>query len=155
MTGSFLSTVVMCTVTALALTLYGGVGENGATGGALTYRAFQGSFSGGGLVVSISTVLFGFTTLLGWAFYGERCVEYMLGEGAIRWYRILFTLMIIPGGLLELGIVWQISDVANAMMAIPTLIGITLLAPVVVAETKEFLVELEKEEKEEKELASA
>lgn len=146
MTGSFLSTVVMCTVTALVLSISEVLSLSSLTGASLTSLAFQSSFSFGGAVVSISTVLFGFTTLLGWAFYGEKCVEYLMGQSAVLWYRLAFTLTVIPGGLLDLGVVWRITDVANAMMAIPTLIGIACLHRVVIDDSRTFLNKLKKEE---------
>ena len=113
--------------------------------------AFQSVFPfWGGYIVTIGLVLFGFTTLLGWAYYGEKCVEYLLGERSVPIYRILFTLIIIPGAILELDLVWKISDVCNGMMAIPNLIGISALSGVVIAETRLFLSVLAKEKEEQK-----
>lgn len=147
MTGGFLSTVLMCTVTALVLSVTDVITDTSAEGAFLTCLAFTRSFSLGAVVVTVATVLFGFTTLLGWAFYGERCVEHFLGEKAIWPYRALFVFMIIPGGLLQLGVVWAFSDIANAMMAIPTLIGISFLSRVVIEETELFFQQ-EAEERE-------
>lgn len=96
-------------------------------------------------MVSLGLVLFAFTTLLGWSYYGEKCVEYMWGRKIVPLYRIIFSLMIIPGAILELETVWLISDIFNGLMAFPNLIGLCALSGVVIAETKVFLKELEAE----------
>lgn len=150
MTGSFLATVVMCTITGLILgvtNLLGEVGPDGKmlTGASMTVTAFQSVFPWGQFVVSFGLVLFAFTTLLGWAYYGEKCVEYLWGRKIVPFYRIIFSLMIIPGAILELETVWLISDIFNGLMAFPNLIGLCALSGVVITETKAFLKELEKE----------
>ena len=151
MTGSFLATVVMCSVTALVLGVTGVLGlrgEDGSfiTGAALTVKAFESVIPyGGSVIVSIGLVLFAFTTLLGWAYYGEKCVEYLLGEKIVPFYRVLFTAVIFPGALLNLEVVWILSDIANGMMAFPNLIALLALSPVVLKETKEFLAILKEE----------
>lgn len=155
MTGCFLATIVMCSATGLVLAVtdvFGTVGENGKliNGASLTLAAFQSVFpTWGGYVVTIGLVLFAFTTLLGWAYYGEKCVEYLLGSRSVPFYRILFTLIVIPGAILELDLVWKISDICNGMMAIPNLIGLCALSGVVIAETKLFLSIVAKEKREE------
>ena len=151
MTGSFIATVVMCTITALVLGCTGVLGAVKAdgqiiNGAALTRHAFQTAYPWGGYVVTIATVFFGFTTLIGWAYYGEKCVEYLVGLKGIRPYRLLFTVVIIPGAVLDLDIVWKMSDIANGLMALPNLIGICALVPVIVAETKQFLELVKSEE---------
>ncbi len=153
MTGCFLATIVMCTFTGLVLGVTGVqglVGENGKllTGASLTVAAFESAFTGGGYVVTIGLVLFAFTTLLGWAYYGEKCCEYLFGEKSVFFYRILFTLIIIPGAVLELDVVWRISDVTNGLMAIPNLIGLCALSGVVVDETRGFMKVLQAEQRE-------
>ncbi|MBS4167466.1 sodium:alanine symporter family protein [Parachlamydia sp. AcF125] len=150
MTGSFLATVVMCTITGLILSvtnLLGEVGPDGKmlTGATMTLTAFQSVFDWGGYVVSLGLVLFAFTTLLGWAYYGEKCVEYMWGRKIVPLYRVIFSLMIIPGAILELETVWLISDIFNGLMAFPNLVGLCGLSGAVIAETREFLKELEAE----------
>jgi alanine or glycine:cation symporter, AGCS family len=158
MTGCFLATIVMCSATGFVLAVtdvFGSVGENGklVNGASLTLAAFQSVFpSWGGYVVTIGLVLFAFTTLLGWAYYGEKCVEYLFGGRSVPFYRILFTLIVIPGAILELDIVWKISDVCNGLMAIPNLIGLFALSGVVIAETKLFLAVLAKEKEEKKQI---
>jgi AGCS family alanine or glycine:cation symporter len=151
MTGSFLATVVMCSVTALVLGVTGVLGlrgEDGAfiTGAALTVQAFESVIPmGGGIIVSIGLVLFAFTTLLGWAYYGEKCVEYLVGEKVVPFYRVLFTAIILPGALLNLEVVWTLSDIANGLMAFPNLIALFALSPVVLSETRDFLALLRSE----------
>lgn len=105
----------------------------------MTVAAFESTFTGGGYVVTIGLVMFAFTTLLGWSYYGEKCVEYMFGVRSVPYYRFLFTLVIIPGAVLELDIVWKISDVFNGLMAFPNLIALCALSGVVVKETRLFL----------------
>lgn len=150
MTGCFLATVVMCTVTGLVLgvtDVLGMMGENGKllTGASMTVTAFQSVFPWGGYIVTFGLILFAFTTLLGWAYYGEKCCEYLLGERSVFWYRIVFMLIIIPGAILELDIVWKISDIANGLMAIPNLIGLCALSGVVIDETRAFMKLLKSE----------
>lgn len=156
MTGCFLATIVMCSATGLVLAVtdvFGTLGANGKilNGASLTLAAFQSVFpTAGGFIVTIGLLLFAFTTLLGWAYYGEKCIEYLFGSRIIPLYRIIFTLIVIPGAVLELETVWKISDICNGMMAFPNLIGLCLLSGVVVAETRIFLTVLEKEKIQEK-----
>lgn len=151
MTGSFLATIVMCSITGLVLgvtNVLGSVDENGMMlkGAALTIDAFDQAIAwGGGYIVTIAIILFGFTTILGWAYYGEKCAEYLFGINAVPFYRALFTLVIIPGAILELEIVWKISDVFNGLMAFPNLIALCALSPLVVSETNAFLKVLKAE----------
>lgn len=151
MTGCFLATIVMCSVTGLVLgvtDVFGLVNADGRliNGASMTLLAFNSVFSWGGYIVTIGLVLFAFTTLLGWAYYGEKCIEYLLGERSVIPYRLLFTLAVIPGAVLELDIVWKISDITNGLMAFPNLIALAALSPVVLAETKAFLAVLKQEQ---------
>lgn len=153
MTGCFLATIVMCSATALVLgvtDVFGTFGPDGKllNGASMTLTAFQSVFSWGGYIVTIGLVLFAFTTLIGWAYYGEKCVEYLMGARAVPFFRVLFTLVVIPGAILELDIVWKISDICNGLMAFPNLIGLCALSGVVIAETRSFLVVLADERKE-------
>ncbi|MCB1112251.1 MAG: sodium:alanine symporter family protein [Chlamydiales bacterium] len=155
MTGCFLATVVMCTVTGLVLGVTGVLGTvkpDGTmlTGAAMTVYAFETQYWWGAYIVTIGLMLFAFTTLIGWAYYGEKCVEYLFGEKMVYFYRILFVLIIIPGAVLELDFVWKFSDVFNALMTIPNLIGLCALTGVVVDETRTFLKVLEHEKAEQK-----
>jgi AGCS family alanine or glycine:cation symporter len=150
MTGSFLATIVMCTVTGLVLTVTEVVGTtcNGQqlNGASMTVVAFNSVFSFGGYIVTAGVILFGLTTLIGWAYYGEKCVEYLFGVKALKPYRCLFICMIVPGAILDLEVVWTIADIANGLMAIPNLIGLCFLSKIILSETKEFLAQLKKEE---------
>jgi alanine or glycine:cation symporter, AGCS family len=144
MTGCFLATIIMCSATGLVLAVtdvFGTTAANGKilNGASLTLAAFQSVFSWGGYIVALGLVLFAFTTLIGWAYYGEKCIEYLFGVRSVPFYRILFTLVVIPGAVLELDIVWKISDICNGLMAFPNLIGLCALSGVVIAETKLFL----------------
>jgi AGCS family alanine or glycine:cation symporter len=154
MTGSFLATIVLCTITGLVLGVTGVMGrmdDTGhlVTGASLTMAAFKTVFPyWGGYVVTISSVLFAFTTLIGWAYYGEKCFEYIFGRRAVVIYRLIFIAAIIPGAVLQLDIVWKICDITNGLMAFPNLIGLFGLSGVIIAETKTFVALLEKERRE-------
>lgn len=150
MTGSFLATIVMCSVTGLVLgvtEVFGTTDSSGKilNGASMTLAAFESAFTHGGYIVTIGLLLFAFTTLLGWAYYGEKCVEYLFGEKCIPYYRFIFILCIIPGAVLQLEVVWKISDITNGLMAFPNLIGLCALSKVVVSETNSFLQVLKKE----------
>lgn len=141
MTGCFLGTIVMCSATGLVLgvtDVFGMTNSSGKllNGASMTVHAFQMVFPWGGYIVTIGLILFAFTTIIGWAYYGEKCIEYLFGAKSVLPYRIIFTLIVIPGAVLELDIVWKIADVCNGLMAIPNLIGICALSGVVIAETK-------------------
>lgn len=145
MTGGFLATIVMCTVTGLVLgvtDVFGGVDETGKmlNGASMTLAAFNSVFPAwGGYIVTFGLILFAFTTIIGWAYYGEKCVEYIWGEKSIPFYRLFFIAMVFLGAILELHIVWKISDIFNGLMAFPNLIGLAALSGVVVKETDAFL----------------
>lgn len=151
MTGGFLATIIMCSATGLVLAVtdaFGTLGPDGRliTGASLTALAFESSLTWGSMIVAIGLVLFAFTTLLGWAYYGEKCVEYIFGTRSVWIYRAVYIGLIIPGAVLELDMVWKIADICNGFMAIPNLIGLCLLSKVVISETKTF-VKLLKTEK--------
>ncbi len=146
MLGTFIDTLVICTMTALVIILSGAwtgtdpaTGE-GYTGAALTSVAFDGALAGvGGTLVALGLALFAYTTLLGWSFYGERCAEYLWGVGAIVPYRVLWILAIPLGAVAELDPLWALADILNGLMAIPNLAALLLLSPVVFALTREHL----------------
>lgn len=145
MTGAFISVVIVCTMTGLVIALTG-VQSTGLTGVPLTVAAFESAFSWARWIVIIGAILFGYSTILGWAYYGERCTEYLLGESSIPYYRLLYTLVIIPGAILELDLVWGIADIANAFMAIPNLIALLALSGLLARETRTYLRSVRKEE---------
>jgi len=149
MTGTFLDTVVVCSITGITLVM-GGLYTGGETGAALTTKTFDLLLPGvGGWVVTLGLIFFAYSTVLGWAYYGEKCFEYLFGTGSILVYRVIYTTTVLLGAGASLGLVWTISDIFNALMAIPNLIGLLFLSGVVVAETKIFN-EVRKKEKQEK-----
>lgn len=150
MTSSFLSTVIMCSVTALVLgvtQVLGAVSTNGEVimGASLTALAFDSVVPNGSYIVAIAVILFGFTTVIGWSYYAERCIVYLVGERFIPIFKILFVANILTGALLQVDAVWKISDIANGLMAIPNLIAIALLGKQVASENQDFLALIEKE----------
>lgn len=146
----FADTLIVCTITALTI-LTSGVydmsayldnianGIENVSGTALTSAAFTSVIPFGGPFVAICIMLFAFSTLLGWSYYGERAIEYLFGVKAIFPYKVIFVLMILFGCTAELNLVWDISDTLNGFMAVPNLIAITLLSGQVVKMTKEFI----------------
>lgn len=133
----FMDTIVICTLTAMAI-MVSGLWDSGVTGAALTTQAFNEAIPGGGYIVSIGIMLFAFSTILGWSYYGERCAEYLLGKKAILPYRILWIPMVVVGSIGGLEFLWDLSDTLNGLMAIPNLIGVLLLSGTVISLTKEF-----------------
>jgi len=139
MTGTFLDTLVICSLTALALSS-SGVWVSGETGVALTIQAFSTGFSGnwGNIIVSLSAVTFGFSSILAWEYYGEKCFEYLFKGKWIPIYRYLWVVFVFIGALFKLEMVWNFSDSMNALMAIPNLIGLILLSGILSRETQIF-----------------
>ena len=138
MTGTFIDTIIICTLTGLSLVVTG-VWCGDLNGAAMTESAFTMAFPAfGSLLLLVGLVLFAFTTILGWNYYGERCVEYLLGVKAILPYRIIFILLIACGPFLKLEEIWVLADIVNGLMAIPNLIALVALSGVVVAETKAY-----------------
>ena len=138
MTGTFIDTLIICTLTGLTI-LVTGVWSGDLNGVALTQSAFSTIFSNfGPALLTIFLVLFAFTTILGWNYYGERCFEFLFGVRFIWLYQVVFVLMVLLGGFIELDMVWIIADIVNALMALPNLIALLVLSPVVVAETKKY-----------------
>ena len=138
MTGTFIDTLIICTLTGLTI-LVTGVWSGDLNGVALTQSAFSTVFSYfGPALLTIFLVLFAFTTILGWNYYGERCFEFLFGVCFIWLYRVVFVLMVLLGGFIELDMVWIIADIVNALMALPNLIALLVLSPVVIAETKKY-----------------
>lgn len=138
MTGTFIDTLIICTLTGLTI-LVTGVWSGDLNGVALTQSAFSTVFSYfGPSLLTIFLVLFAFTTILGWNYYGERCFEFLFGVRFIWLYRVVFVVMVLLGGFIELDMVWIIADIVNALMALPNLIALLVLSPVVVAETKKY-----------------
>ncbi len=138
MLGTFLDTLIVCSVTGLVI-VTSGLWTSGESGAALTSAAFALALPGvGNYIVAISLAIFAFTTIIGWSFYGERCVEFLFGVKAIKPYRVLWILAVPLGASLSLDFVWLVADTLNAMMAIPNLIAILVLSPVVFKLTREY-----------------
>ena len=134
----FMDTIVICSITALSI-IVTGVWNTGESGAALTTLAFDTSLPVvGGYIVSIGILLFAYSTLLSWSYYGERCLEFLFGPKAITPYRLVFIPFIVIGAVGGLEVIWDIADTLNGLMAIPNLIGIVGLSGVVIKLTKEF-----------------
>ena len=141
MLGTFIDTLVICTMTGLVLILTG-AWSSGEQGAALTTLAFSSVLPYGDKVVSICLSLFAFTSILGWSYYGERCAEYLLGIKVIVPFRLLWVAAIYIGATRELGEVWGIADILNGLMAIPNLIGLLLLSPVIFRLSRRYFEEI-------------
>jgi AGCS family alanine or glycine:cation symporter len=137
MTQTFIDTIIVCTMTGLVLILTG-AWNSGKTGAELTTFAFDLGFPGGEYIVTIGLILFAYSTILGWCYYGEKSVEYLFGEIAVKPYRYLFIAVVGLGAVAKLDFVWALSDTFNGLMAIPNLIGLLALSPVIVTETRNF-----------------
>ena len=137
MTQTFIDTVIVCTMIGLVLILTN-TWDSGKTGAELTTMAFQTGIPGGAYIVTIGLILFAYSTILGWSYYGEKSIEYLLGAGAVKPYRIVFVFFVGVGAVAKLGLVWNLSDTFNGLMAIPNLIGLLLLTPVIVKETRAY-----------------
>lgn len=144
MTQTFIDTIVVCSMTGFVILSTGGW-QTGKTGAELTYlsfnRALAWEFGGlplGGLIVTFGLVFFAYSTILGWSYYGEKALEYLLGTAAIMPYRWIYCAFVAVGAMLDLKLVWAISDVMNGLMAIPNLVGLLGLSGVVVAETQKY-----------------
>ena len=139
MAGTFIDTLVVCSLTALTLSSTG-VWVSGETGVALTLQAFSSGLPGlwGNLIVTIATVTFAFSTILAWEYYGEKCFEYLFGEKHILFYRYAWIVFVFVGAQIKLEMVWNFADAMNALMAVPNLIGLILLSGTLVKGTQSF-----------------
>ncbi len=155
MTQTFIDTLVVCSFTALAILTSGLVGTinpatgEAYTGAALTTTAFNNTLPGvGGLIVAVGIIFFAYSTILGWSYYGEKCLEYLVGEKGVLFYRVTFVLFIMVGAMSGLQFIWDLADTMNGLMAIPNLIGLVGLSGIVVKETKDYMKNIKaKEEK--------
>ncbi|MBO5652183.1 MAG: sodium:alanine symporter family protein [Selenomonas sp.] len=139
MTGTFIDTIIICTMTGLALVLTG-VWQGDAAGAAMTSAAFASAYGNiGSMLLTVALVLFAFTTILGWNYYGERACIYLFGTKGVMPYRLIFIALIASGGFLKLEAIWILADIVNGLMAIPNLIALIALSGVVVAETESYL----------------
>ena len=141
MTQTFIDTIVVCSITGFTI-IATGAWQSGDTGAALTTRAFSTGLPGtwGGSIVALALALFAFSTILGWSYYGEKALEYLVGSTRFtRRYRIVWVAATFVGAVTSLEIVWAVADVFNGAMALPNLIALVLLSGVVVRETKDYL----------------
>jgi AGCS family alanine or glycine:cation symporter len=139
MMGTFFDTIVVCSMTGLAIVV-SGAWTSGETGAALTQLAFQSAMPGiGDEVVAVALAVFALTTIFGWSYYGERCWQFLVGPRAIKPYRILWTLAVFVGAVTQLDLAWTIADTLNALMAVPNLVALLALSPVVIQLTRERL----------------
>ena len=147
-TGTFWDTVVVCLMTGLVLVSTimknPAINANEITdGGVLTSLAFDQIPIIGPLILVVGIISFAFSTILGWAYYGERCVEYFAGKKGLIPYRVLYIAVAVIAPVVALDVVWDIADILNALMAIPNLIAVLLLSPIIVKETKKYLDDLD------------
>ncbi len=137
MLGTFIDTIIVCSITGLVI-ISSGVWSQGETGASLSSAAFESALPGvGSYIVTIGLSVFAFTTILGWSFYSEKCVEYLFGESAITPFRFLWIIAVPIGATASLDFMWLVADTLNALMALPNLIALILLSPVVFKLTKE------------------
>ena len=137
MLGTFIDTLIICTITGLAIVVTG-VWSGAAKGAAMSQAAFASALPGGEVLISLALVLFAFTTILGWSYYGERAAQYLFGVKAIFPFRLLWVVAVPAGAVVEMDLVWKLADTLNALMAIPNLIALILLSGVVVKLTNDY-----------------
>jgi AGCS family alanine or glycine:cation symporter len=141
MLGTFIDTILVCSVTGFVI-LLSGEWQTGASGAALSTAAFESLIPGGHYIVAGGLAIFAFTTMLGWSYYSERCVVYFFGPKAVTPFRIAWVLAIPMGAMANLGFIWLLADTLNALMAIPNLIALLLLSPMVFKLTREKLPQI-------------
>ena len=138
MLGTFIDTLIICTMTALVI-ITTGVYANGEAGAVLSITAFNTGLMGSGGVVTAGLVVFAFTTVLGWSFYGERCTEFLFGEKAILPFRLVWVAVVVIGSVAgDRGLVWGVADTLNGLMALPNLIALLLLSGTVFRLTRDY-----------------
>ena len=138
MMGTFIDTIIICSITGLAI-ICSGVWTGGESGAALSAAAFESAMPGvGAALLTIALVVFAFTTILGWSYFGEKCWEFLVGTKAIWPFRIIWVLAVPFGAIAQLDFAWLLADTLNGLMAIPNLVALLLLSPVVVKLTKEY-----------------
>ena len=143
MMGTFVDTIIVCTMTALVIITSGawtfiGPDGGGLTGAVLTSAAFQNSMAGGQYVVTVSLAVFAFTTLIGWSYYGERCWQYLFSEKSLIVYRVLWVAAVLGFANVKVDFIWNLADTLNGLMALPNLVGLLLLSPMVFKVTREY-----------------
>jgi len=139
MTQTFIDTLVVCTMTGLVI-LSSGMWTMDKTGAELTTLSFRESLPGGigEFVVTFGLIFFAYSTILGWCYYGEKSIEYLFKERAVKIYRIVFVIFVAVGTMLKLQTVWTLADIMNGLMAFPNLVGLIGLSSIIVAETNKY-----------------
>lgn len=137
MLGTFIDTIIVCTMTALVI-IISGVWTSGETGAGLSSLAYGNALPFGEYIITFGLVVFAFTTILGWSYYGERCAEYIFGAKIILPYRIVWIVAVFIGASQKVNFIWLLADVMNGFMAIPNLIALALLSPVIFKVTHEY-----------------
>ncbi len=147
MAATLMSTALICTITAVVIAITGVMGSTDASGrlvngASLAIEAFSAAMPvAGHYIVALGLILFAFTTVIAWAYYGEKCVEYLFGERFVIPYRVVYTLLILPGALFSLETIWAFADAMNGLMVIPNMIALLGLSGVIQKETKLFVEE--------------
>ncbi|WP_349649371.1 sodium:alanine symporter family protein [Candidatus Parabeggiatoa sp. HSG14] len=140
---TFIDTIIVCSITGLVI-IISGAWISGETGASLSSMAFEQALPNfGGYLVTFGSVVFAFTTLLGWSFYGEKCVQYLFGIKSIIPFRLLWVIVVPVGAMLDLKVVWLVADTLNALMALPNLIALILLSPIVFKLTRDYFASKE------------
>ena len=137
MLGTVIDTLIICTMTALVIVISGRYLDS-EQGVMLTKSAFDWALPGGGHLVSFATVTFTATTILGWSFYSERCLEFLAGVRPIRLFRLIWVAVVVIGATASFDVVWLIADILNGLMAIPNLLSLLLLSPVIFKLTRDY-----------------
>ncbi len=141
MMGTFIDTLIICTMTGLAI-ICSGVWSNGLSGAALSSAAFESALPGvGHYLLTTALVVFAFTTILGWSYYGERCWEFLFGARAILPYRLIWVAVVPLGAMTQLDTVWLLADTLNGLMALPNLVSLLVLSPVVIKLTQDHFAQ--------------
>ena len=156
MTGTFLDTIIVCTMTGLVLVITGAWSNPELAGASVTNYAFaQGlGTSFGATVVTIGLLFFAFTTILGWCYYGERCFVYLVGIRGIRLYRWIFIILGGTGSFLTFAVIWILADIVNGLMAFPNLVALIGLRKVIISETKDYFERLKNNQRDLDEIPS-
>lgn len=144
MTGTFLDTIIVCSMTGIVLVITGAWQSADMAGAALTNHAFTEGLNSnlGGTVVTVGLLFFAFTTILGWCYYGERCFVYLVGIRGIKFYRFMFIVLVGCGAFIHLDLIWILADIVNGLMAFPNLIALIGLRHVIVDETRDYFERL-------------
>ena len=145
MTQTFIDTIIVCSMTGLVL-IVTGVWNSGKTGAELTTMAFQSAIPGGAMIVTLGIILFAYSTILGWCYYGEKSMEFLFGEKAVLPYRLVFVAFIIIGATMKLDMAWTLADIFNGLMALPNLVALLFLTPVIIKITRHYLDEVKKDQ---------